>query len=281
MKIYEALEIGHQILKKKNIITSSLDTEILLGKILKKKREYLILNPTVQINQNQYFNFLNLIEKRSFNEPIAYLINIKFFWKYKFFIDKKVLIPRPDTELIIEEFLKYYHEKSKINLLDIGVGSGCILLSLLKERLLIKGIGIDISNEAIKITKINSKKLGIKHRVKLFKTDIDKFNLGKYDVIVSNPPYINKYNYYRLDRDVLDFEPKSALYGGLEGTEEISKVIKKASKLIRLSGRFFLEIGYDQKAKVISLLKQYGFYINKVIQDLNGHDRCIISTKIW
>lgn len=280
MKIYEALEIGNKILKQKKIFTSSLDSEILMGEILNKKREFLILNPKVELNQNEYFNFINLIDKRSLNQPIAYLTNKKFFWKYKFFVNNKVLIPRPDTELIISEFLKYYHEKSKVNLLDIGVGSGCILLSLLKERYLIKGIGIDINNDAIKISKINAEKLGLKHRVKLIKTDIDNFHFGKYDVVVSNPPYINKCDYYNLDKNVFNFEPKSALYGGLNGTEKINRVIKRTSKLIRLGGRFFLEIGYDQKASVSLLLKKYGFFINKVMQDLSGHDRCIISTKI-
>jgi release factor glutamine methyltransferase len=165
-------------------------------------------------------------------------------------------------------------------MLDIGIGSGCILLSILKERKKFNGTGIDISKKCINISKINAKNLKVDTRTRFYKTDVDKFSFGKYDLIVSNPPYINKYNFKYLERDVAKYEPKLALYGGLDGLSEIRKVIKKSSELIKTNGKFILEIGYDQKNKVINLLKKEGFYINSTLKDLAKNDRCIVSTKI-
>ena len=142
------------------------------------------------------------------------------------------------------------------------------------------GTGIDISKRCLKITKINADKLRVSNRIKLFKSDVDKFNLGKYDLIVSNPPYIKTFKIKYLERDVAEFEPKLALNGGLDGLSEIRKVIKKSSELIKKNGKFILEIGFDQKNKVINLLKKEGFYINSTHKDLANNDRCIVSTKI-
>ena len=212
--------------------------------------------------------------------PVAYLTNKKNFWNSEFFVTKHTLIPRPDTELIIENALKFTKQKNKISILDIGVGSGCILLSILKERKNFYGTGIDVSEKCLNISKINAISLNVDTRLKLFKSNIDKFNFGKYDLIVSNPPYINKSKIKYLEKDVAEFEPKLALDGGLDGLSEIRKVIKKSSELIKKNGKFILEIGFDQKNKVINLIKKEGFYINSTHKDLANNDRCIVSTKI-
>ena len=167
-----------------------------------------------------------------------------------------------------------------MNILDIGVGSGCILLSVLKERKNFYGTGIDISKNSLDICKINAKKLLLDRRVKFFKSDVDKFAIGKYDLIVSNPPYIKTCDLKYLESDVIKFEPKLALDGGLDGLSVIRKVIKKSSELLKKNGKFILEIGFDQKNKVIKLLNNKGFYINSTVKDLANNDRCIISTKI-
>ena len=159
------------------------------------------------------------------------------------------MIPRPDTELIIENVLRLTKQKNKINLLDIGVGSGCILLSVLKERVNFFGTGIDVNEKCLKICKINAINLKVNSRLKLFKSNVDKFNLGKYDLIVSNPPYIKTNKLKYLERDVFKFEPRLALDGGLDGLSEIRKVIKKSSELIKKNGKFILEIAFDQKIK--------------------------------
>jgi len=280
MNIEGTLIEGIDILKKSKISNPQLDSEILLSNSIKRDKKYIILNPKKVLNLEQLQNFKSLIERRKKGEPIAYLVNKKEFWKYEFFVNKDVLIPRPDTELIIEEVLKIYSKESHIQVLDIGTGSGCILLSILKERPYFYGTGIDISKKSISISKLNAKQLNLTNKIKFFHSSIDKFKLGKYDLIVSNPPYIKFFNLKYLEKDVFNFEPKLALSGGSDGFSKIRKVISKAKNLIKKNGKFILEIGFNQKNKVKKILKEEGFYVNKAIRDYGNNDRCIISTKI-
>ena len=280
MNIQSAIFEGESILKGKSIPTAKLDAEILMAKSIDKDRKYIILNNNQNLEEENLRYFKDLINERSKKKPIAYLTNKKFFWNSEFFVTLDTLIPRPDTELIIEQILKITKHKNKLNILDVGVGSGCILLSILKEKENFYGTGIDVSKNCLNISKINAVNLEVNSRVRFFKSNVDKFNLGKYDLIVSNPPYINKHDLKYLERDVINFEPRLALDGGLDGLSEIRKVIKKSSELIKKNGKFILEIGFDQKNKVINLLKQKGFYINSTLRDFANNDRCIICTKI-
>ena len=280
MNIQSAVNEGTTILKNSYIKTFKLDTEILMAKALGSNREYIILNNKKILNNDSLDYFKRLIKERARGKPIAYLINKKFFSDYEFYINKNTLIPRPDTEILIEESLRLTKHKDKINVLDIGVGSGCILLTILKERKNSYGTGIDISKKSLDICKINAKNLNIESRVNFYKTDIDKFVKGKYDLVVSNPPYIKSCDLKYLERDVVNFEPRLALDGGLDGLSKIRKVINKSSELIKKNGKFILEIGFDQKNKVIKLLNKRGFYINSTLKDFANNDRCIVSTKI-
>ena len=280
MKLSEVITEGANILKKNNIPSFYLDSEILIGKILNKKREFIILNQNLEIQKNDYSKYLSLIQKRSTHTPLAYLIKSKDFWKNKFYVDNRALIPRPDTEIIIEEVLSILRAKKINNFLEIGVGSGCIVLSILNEINCLKATGIDISQKALDVCKINSKRLGLNSRIKLYKSDIDKFDIGKYDLIVSNPPYICRSNLNNLMKDVVGYEPKNALNGGNDGVFEIRKVVKKSSKLLKRNGKLVLEIGHNQKDKVLNMLKNNGFFIQKVIKDLGQNNRCITSIKI-
>ncbi len=280
MNIKSAINKGKKILKQNFILSSSLDSEILLAKVLNKDRKYILFNPNKLLNKNNIYNFEKLIEKRSLKKPISYLTNKKNFWNSEFYVTDDVLIPRPDTELLVENVLKLTKNKNRFKILDIGIGSGCILLSILKERPNFNGVGLDISKNCLNISKINAIKLNVVSRLKLYKTNVDKFNLGKYDLIVSNPPYIENYKIKYLEKDVSLYEPLLALSGGLDGLSEIRKVVKKSSELIKRKGKLVLEIGFNQKNKVIKILKKEGFYINNTIKDLAKNDRCIISTKI-
>jgi release factor glutamine methyltransferase len=280
MDIQSAINEGENILKSKFIETAKLDTELLMSKAINRDRKYIILNNKKKVDEKQLKIFRNLIQKRSDRKPIAYLTNKKFFWKSEFLVDHNILIPRPDTELIIDQVLKFTKHKNNLNVLDIGVGSGCILVSILKEKLNFYGTGIDVSKNCINISRINAINLKVNSRVRFYKSNVDKFNLGKYDLIVANPPYIIKNNLKYLEKDVVNFEPKLALDGGLDGLSEIRKVIKKSSELLKKNGKFILEIGFNQKNKVINLLKEKGFYINSTLKDLAKNDRCIVSTKI-
>jgi len=280
MNIENTLNEGKNILQKNKIPNPQLDSEILLSNLIKRDKKHIILNPKELLNAEQLDKFKSLIERRKKGEPIAYLINKKEFWKDEFFVNKDVLIPRPDTELIIEQVLKIYSKDEQLQVLDIGTGSGCILLSILKERINFYGTGIDISKESINVSKFNAKQLNLINRVKFFNSSVDNFKIGKYDLVVSNPPYIELLNLKYLEKDVVNFEPKLALSGGLDGFSKIRKVISKAKTLIKKNGKFILEIGYNQKNKVKKILKEEGFYINKTIKDYGNNDRCIISTKI-
>ena len=280
MNIKNILNEGIDILKKNKIANPQLDSEILLSNSIKRDKKHIILNPKEVLNSEQLGKFKSLIERRKKGEPIAYLINKKEFWKDEFFVNKDVLIPRPDSELIIEQVLKIYSKDDQLQILDIGTGSGCILLSILKERSNFYGTGIDISKKSINVSKFNAKQLNLTNRVKFFHSSVDNFNNGKYDIIVSNPPYIEQLSLKYLEKDVVNFEPKLALSGGFDGFSKIRKVINKTSNLIKKNGKFILEIGFNQKNKVIKILKEEGFYVNKAIKDYGNNDRCIISTKI-
>jgi len=280
MNIENILKEGIKILQKNKIANPQLDSEILLSNSIKRDKKHIILNPKEVLNSEQLGKFKSLIERRKKGEPIAYLINKKEFWKDEFFVNKDVLIPRPDSELIIEQVLKINSKDNQLQILDIGTGSGCILLSILKERSNFYGTGIDISKKSINVSKFNAKQLNLTNRVKFFHSSVDNFNNGKYDIIVSNPPYIEQLSLKYLEKDVVNFEPKLALSGGFDGFSKIRKVINKTSNLIKKNGKFILEIGFNQKNKVIKILKEEGFYVNKAIKDYGNNDRCIISTKI-
>ena len=280
MNIQNTLNQGIRTLKLNKISNPYLDSEILLSQSINKDKKYVILNSTEILSKKQLENFNRLIERRIKGEPIAYLIKKKEFWKDAFYVNKNVLIPRPDTELIIEQVLKIYSKKMQLHLLDIGTGSGCILLSILKERPNFYGTGIDVSKESINVSKFNANKLKLTSRTKFIHSSVDNFKIGKYDLIVSNPPYIKLSNLKYLEKDVVNFEPKLALNGGFDGFSKIRKVVNKASILIKKNGKFILEIGFNQKNKVKEILKKEGFYINKSLKDYGNNDRCIISTKI-
>ena len=280
MNIGNTLNHGISILKTSNTPNPHLDSEILLSESINKDKKHIILNSKETLNSKQLESFNSFIERRRNGEPIAYLINKKEFWKDEFYINENVLIPRPDTEIIIEQVLKIYSKNSQLQILDIGTGSGCIILSILKERKNFYGTGIDISKKSINVSKFNAKKLKLNNRVKFYNSDVDNFKIGKYDVIVSNPPYIEFLSLKYLDRDIVNFEPRLALSGGFDGFSIIRKVISKANVLIKKKGKLILEIGFNQKKKVKEILKKEGFYINKTIKDYGNNDRCIISTKI-
>ena len=280
MNINSAINHGAKVLKDNLIKNPYLDSEILMTKAIDKDRKYILLNSKRELDKEDLNTFQKLIKKRSIGKPIAYLTNKKFFWESEFLVSNNTLIPRPDTELIVEKVLELTAHKKKISILEIGIGSGCILLSVLKERKNFYGVGIDISKSCINISKLNAIKLKVRSKLKLYKSNVDKFTLGKYDLIVSNPPYIKNKTLKYLEKDVARFEPKLALDGGLDGLSEIRKVIRKSSELIKKNGKFVLEIGFDQKNIVISLLKKEGFYINSINKDLANNDRCIVCTKI-
>ena len=257
------LNRASDLLKNFSIKKTRLDSELLLSSSLKISRESLLLNLNKEIKLNENKKFKLLLEKRAKKMPVAYILGYKDFWKSKFLVNNSVLIPRPETELIVEESLNYLPKSRYKKILDIGTGSGCILISILLERPKSIGVGLDISKNAIKIARINAKLQHVYNRIKFVNTNVDKYNSDKYDLVVSNPPYIERIKVSRLEEDIRNFEPKLALDGGNDGYSKIEKVIKKSTKLLKRNGNLILEIGYDQFSYVSRLLEKYGFYIKK------------------
>ena len=273
------IEKASKILKNHNIQSHELDAQLILSNIMKVKREYLIINNKLAVPEKIMEKYDLAIKRRIKREPVAYITGKKEFWSDDYLVNRGTLIPRPETELLIYKIVNFFKNK-KINILDIGTGSGCILLSILKELNFARGIGIDSSSKAIKTAEENSKNLKLSYRSRFKVANLEKFNLGKYDLIVSNPPYIPSKDIKNLSKDIINFEPRAALDGGVDGLDLIKKVIYKSNCLLKRNGILALEIGFNQYYKVSKLLKHYRFREMGKEYDNNRNVRCIISTKV-
>ena len=279
MNLDNTVKKASQILKNHNIHSHELDAQIILSNIMGVKRESLITNNEINISKKIMEKYDSAIKRRIKKEPIAYIIGKKEFWSEDFMVNHGTLIPRPETELLIYKIINFFKNK-KINILDIGTGSGCILLSILKELNFSRGIGIDISAKAIQMAKANSKNLNLFYRSKFKVIDLNKFNIGKYDLIVSNPPYIPSRDIKNLSKDITNYEPLTALNGGSDGLDLIKKVIYKSNHLLKREGLLALEIGHSQYQKVSCILRSNGYREMSKEYDFNRNVRCIIGTKV-
>ena len=281
MNYFQTLKFGCSNLKSKNINSYNLDSELLLSFVLNLSREKILINLQEKIDKKSFIKFRDLISRRKKKEPIAYITNKKEFWKNNFFVNKDVLIPRPETELIVEEILKLINKRSSKKLLEVGTGSGCIIISIAKERKNCRHTAIDISKKAINVAKFNAKMHHLENKINFKNIDVDKIQYNKYDFIISNPPYIKKFDLSKLDESVKYYEPYIALEAGVDGFREIKKLIIKSKKLLKKNGKLIFEIGDHQSMLVKKILHSNGYYIDKVINDLNAIPRVIISTKIY
>ena len=279
MMLANTIKQASQLLKNHNIVSHELDAEIILSDIMGVTREFLIVNNNKNISKNTIKKYNHAINRRINREPVAYIIGKKEFWSKNFLVNQATLVPRPETELLIYKVINFFKNK-KINVLDIGTGSGCILLSILKELNLSRGIGIDVSAKAIQTAKMNSKKLNLMYRSKFKVFDINEFHIGMYDLIVSNPPYVPSRDIRNLSKDIINYEPLLALDGGFDGLDLIIKVIYKSNSLLKKNGLLAIEIGNNQYLKVSRLLRHHGFREISKECDYNHNVRCIISTKV-
>ena len=274
----ELIKKGSNYLRKKNIKSHTIDSEVILSSISGQKRENFLVNFNFKLNLKQINSFNNLILRRGMSkEPLAYLLNKKEFWSIDLNVDKDVLIPRPETEILVDSLVKYFKNSNPF-ILDIGTGSGCIIVSLLQELKKSRGIAIDISNKALKIAIKNSKLNKTYNRIKFVNSSICNFNNFKFDLIVSNPPYIARHQIKNLDEDVKNFEPKIALDGGNDGLDVMRKVIYKSRKILKINGMLALEIGNGQYKKVSQILKLNKFREKFITSDYKNNIRCIFST---
>ena len=276
MNALEIIKFGSNLLKEKKISSFILDSEILLSKTLSKTRENILTNLDQKISKKNVSVFKKYLQRRSNNEPIAYILEEKEFWSKKFYINKSTLIPRPETELLVDKILKIYKEK-KISILDIGTGSGCIIISLLSSLKNSNGIGVDVSKNAISTAQKNALKYKLSKRVKFFKKSFKNIFSKKFDLIVSNPPYIDSKYIKDLSDDIKRFEPRIALDGGNDGLDLIKKVIYKSTHILKINGMLALEIGNEQIKKVSKILIDNNFRIKHVIKDYKTNVRCLFA----
>ena len=276
MRALEIIKIRSNLLKKKKIPSYILDSEMLLSKALNKTRENILVNLDKKVNERNVEIFKKYLQRRSSNEPMAYIMEEKEFWSMKFSVNRKTLIPRPETELLVDKLLRMYNKK-KISILDIGTGSGCIIISLLSSLNKSNGTGIDVSNSAILVAKKNATKFKLFNRIKFLNKSLENVFGKKFDLIVSNPPYIERKNMKNLSEDIKRYEPRMALDGGNDGLDLIKKVIYKSKDILKIKGTLALEIGNEQIKKVSKILIDNKFRIKHVIKDYKNNVRCVFA----
>ena len=282
MLVNEAIAFAEQELKRSNNLNSRLDSEILVSHLINIPRESIYSKLKENLPSNKTEELQNLVSRRVKKEPIAYILNNKEFWSTNFYVDRSVLIPRPETEVLIDLILSQINNKNNyFNILDIGTGSGCILVSLLKELTKAKGIGVDKSSKAIAIAKKNSISQQVDNRALFKNVNLENIKFDKkFDLIVSNPPYLPDVSLKNLNSDIKLYEPKIALQGGIQGVDFLYKIIVLASKILKINGLLALEIGDNQFHILAKQLEKNRFKILDKYTLINKQVRCLLATKL-
>ena len=269
-----------EILYSRGNSISVSEKKLLLSHVLGLSYEKLNLTHSKKVGEKDLENFEQLINRRKNSEPIAYLTNIKSFWKNDFYVDQSVLIPRSDSELLIDLVIEYFPDQTKTyNFLDLGSGSGCLIISLLNEYLSSSGAGVEIDKEAIKIAEKNKEFLLNKDRLKFLERDFSNFDTSSFDIVVSNPPYIPFEEKNNIMKEVRNFEPSNALFADEKGLYFYRKIIENLAKQAKRKQFLFLEIGINQTNGVVKILKNNSFNVVSIKNDISNIPRCIIAER--
>ena len=275
------IKSGEDILRKNNIVNSTYDSFALISDILNIDRSYYFLHENDEVSEDVYNEYMNRIERRANHIPLQHIIGYTEFWKSRFLVNEYVLVPRQDTETLVEVALKKINSNSKV--LDMCTGSGCILISLALETNFLKGIGVDISKEALAVANKNRESLKAKN-VEFLESDLFDNLQGifnhQFDVIVSNPPYIKTSVIEELDEEVRVHDPILALDGHDDGLYFYDAITVQSVDYIKTGGWLIYEIGYDQAEAVKNILIQCGFGNIEIVKDLAGFDRVAIGQKL-
>jgi len=282
MRVSEAIEYCYKVLENSKIPNARLDSEIFVSSLVNLERSKILSNLNNNFENSLKVKLDELIIRRIKREPVPYILQKKEFWKSDFFVNQSVLIPRPETEVLIEMVLKKIKNKSKFfDILDIGTGSGCIIISLLEELKKAKGYGVDISKKAIDISNRNKRSHNLSNRLKLIKSDFRFQSCDKiFDIIISNPPYVPIYQLKNLSPEIRLYEPKTAINGGKEGFDILKKVIFFSKKKLKKNGLLALEIGNNQFENIKKTLAKNSFLIVDSFKNLDQDVRCLTSTKL-
>lgn len=278
MTIKQAIERGVAKLKLEKITTPKLKVRLLMQYVLEKPRQYLIIYDNEPLTRQQEDKFFDGISKLSKDIPIEHITHKKEFMKLDFFVDENVLIPRQDTETLVEEVIEIAKKINAKKILDLCTGSGAIAISLAKYLPNTQITALDISSKALEVAKLNAKTNNVESQITFVESNLlENLPKEKYDIIVSNPPYIKQDIIKELDKEVQK-EPHIALDGGKDGLDFYRKIIDSGYEYLKYGGYLCLEIGYDQKEEVMNLLDNNGQYINKIcVKDLYDNDRVIIA----
>ena len=275
MNIEQAIIFGTKRLKNANLPSAALDVRLLLSYILSEPVEYLLLNPDEILTELEYDKFLKLVEIRYSHKPIAYILGHKEFYGRTFKLNDYVLIPRPDTETLVDAVLAQSLAPNP-HILELGCGSGCLVISLLLEISKAQGVACDISADAISLTQENAHIYNIDHRLEVIKSNwFDNIKNQKFDIIICNPPYISMGEESLMARETVLFEPHLALFGGIDGLAAYKTIANQAAKFLNYKGELFFEIGFNQMELVRDVFTSHGFNLKSVHEDINGYYRVL------
>ncbi len=273
MKIIDAISQARKILDSQNIISSNLDSNILLAHSLSFSREQIVFNPNLDLDSNQQQRFFDLIKLRADRKPVSQIIGKREFFGEDFFVTSDVLDPRPDSESLIEMTLKTLsNHNEKLNILELGSGSGCLIITLLKHYEIANGLALDISRSALEICQKNSIFHGVEKRLQLLESNLfEALNIKeKFDLIISNPPYIPSLEIDSLEMEVKNHEPKIALDGGIDGLDFYRRIAEKSKNFLKENGLIILEIGRGQEDEIIEIFSKNNFIFIESKPDLSG-----------
>ena len=279
MLIKEAIRKGMIALKTNNIQEPNLKSRLLMQYILNKPRQYLLIHDNEELTNKQEKAYLENIEKMIKGVPLQHITHSQEFMKMNFYVNENVLIPRPDTEILVEEVINIDKKTNAKKILDLCTGSGAIAISLAKYIENSQITAVDISEEALRIAKLNAVNNNVEDKITFVKSDLfENIVKEKYDIIVSNPPYIKKDFMKKLDKEVQQ-EPYIALDGGYDGLDFYRKIISEGYQYLKFKGYLCMEIGYDQKQEVFDIIKSQEKYSNTYSKiDLGGNDRIVVTT---
>ncbi|MDI1365904.1 MAG: peptide chain release factor N(5)-glutamine methyltransferase [bacterium] len=280
LTLVKAWTAAKERLKDAGIEQPAIDARLMLEVAADVTRTEIVTDPYRMLTVQQWETLDDYLTRRARREPVSHIIGRKGFWKILLQVNKNVLTPRPETEVIVDEVLKAFPENMAFNMLDLGVGSGTILLAVLAERPAAKGLGVDVSEEALAVARENAANLDLNTRCALLRGDWTA-GLGDagFDLVVSNPPYIASHIIETLEPEVRDHEPRVALDGGPDGLDAYRQLAPEILRVLKPAGMFAVEIGYDQSADVEALFRQAGAGDVRTIKDLSTHDRVVIGVK--
>jgi release factor glutamine methyltransferase len=275
MKIFDALKIARGELSRSGVNTAFLDSLLLMSHTTSSCKEKIIFNPELKLTKCEADIFFSLVARRSKREPISHIIQNREFFGVDFFVNKFVLDPRPDSETLIELALKLFDGKKELSILDIGTGSACLIIALLQQFQNAKAVAVDIDENALLVAKKNAATHKLSDKIEFICCDLFAKIDGKFDLIISNPPYIKSSEIKKLENEVRLYEPILALDGGDDGLDFYRKIANNSADFLKEGGVVILEAGYDQKLTVEEIFLENNFQLKSYKKDLGGIDRAL------